>query len=88
MTTVTTIAMALIAGAAVLHVARIVRPGSGLADRVLGLDALLIAVVSGAAVLGARTGQSWYLDLIVVTSLLGFVSTMTVARIIENRSNR
>lgn len=88
MTTATTIALTLISISAALHVARIVRPGSGLADRVLGLDILLVAVVSGSAVLAARTGETFYLDLIVVTSLLGFVSTLTVARIIENRGNR
>ncbi len=85
MTTATSIALALITVAAILHVVRIIRPGSGLADRVLGLDTLLIVIASGSAVLAARTGEAFYLDLIVVTSLLGFVSTVTIARLIEGR---
>lgn len=84
MTIVTTIALALIATAAVLNVARIVRRKSGLADRALGLDTLLVSVVSGSAVLAARTGSAIYLDLLVATSLLGFLSTVTLARFIES----
>ncbi len=84
MTTTTTIAFVLLAVAAVLNVARIVRPKSGLADRALGLDAFLISVVSGIAVLAARTDSDLYLDLIVATSLLGFLSTVTLARFIES----
>jgi len=88
MTIATTIALALIATAAVLNVARIIRRNSGLADRALGLDMLLVSVVSGSAVLAARTGNSIYLDLIVATSLLGFLSTVTMARFVETGSRR
>lgn len=88
MTTVTTIAFVLIAIAAVLNVARIIRPNSGLPDRALGLDTLLVSIVSGSAVLAARTGTTIYLDLIVATSLLGFLSTVTLARFIETRTTR
>ncbi len=84
MTIATTITFVLIAIAAVLSIARIIRRKSGLADRALGLDTLLVSVVSGTAVLAARTGSDVYLDLIVATSLLGFLSTVTLARFVES----
>lgn len=84
MTTVTTIALAGLAVAAALCVARLVRPGS-IAERIVALDALLVVLVSGIAVNTARTGSGTYLDLLVVASLLGFVGTVTVARFVEGR---
>lgn len=80
----TNIAMTLLAAAALLCLARLVRPGS-LADRIVAMDALLVVVVSGIAVQAARTGDGTYLDVLVVAALLGFVGTVTVARFIERR---
>jgi multicomponent Na+:H+ antiporter subunit F len=59
-------------------------PGS-LPDRIVALDTLLVVIVSGIAVHAARTGEGLYLDVLVVAALLGFVSTVTVARFIERR---
>ncbi len=70
--------------AAVLCLVRLVRPGS-LADRIVALDSLLVVTVSGIAVLAARTGTGAFLDVLVVTSLLGFLGTVTVARYMERR---
>jgi len=84
----TAIALAMIAVAATLNALRIVRRDSTLGDRALGLDTLLISVVSGGAVLAARSGLDVYLDLIVATSLLGFLSTVTMARFMEAKANR
>jgi multicomponent Na+:H+ antiporter subunit F len=84
MTTVTTIALAALAVAGVLCVARLLRGGS-LADRVVALDSLLVVIVSGIAVLAARTKEGIFLDALVIASLLGFVGTVTVARFIERR---
>ncbi len=78
------IALGLLAAAGVLCLLRLARPGS-LADRIVALDALLVVVVSGIAVQSARTGDGTYLDVLVVTALLGFVGTVTVARLIERR---
>jgi len=88
MNVATTIALALITISFALNVLRIIRRGSSLADRALGLDTLLVSVVSGAAVFAARTGDGIYLDLIVATSLLGFLSTVTMARFMETRAGR
>jgi multicomponent Na+:H+ antiporter subunit F len=82
--TVTTIALAGLAVSAVLCMARLVRSGS-LADRIVALDSLLVVLVSGIAVQAARTGDGTYLDVLVVTALLGFLGTVTVARFIERR---
>lgn len=84
----TAIALAMIAVAATLNALRIVRRDSTLGDRALGLDTLLVSVVSGGAVLAARSGLDVYLDLIVATSLLGFLSTVTMARFMEARASR
>jgi multicomponent Na+:H+ antiporter subunit F len=83
----TTIAFAMLALSAVLILARVLGPGS-LADRVVGFDTLLVLVVSGIAVHAARTDDGTYLDVLVVTALLGFVGTVTVARFIERRGAR
>ncbi len=80
----TTIALAALAVAAALFLVRLVR-GPSLADRIVALDATLVVVVSGIAVQAARTRDGTYLDVLVVAALLGFVSTVTVARFIERR---
>lgn len=84
MTVVTTIALTGLSVAGVLCLARLLRPGS-LPDRIVALDTLLVVIVSGIAVHAARTGEGLYLDVLVVAALLGFVSTVTVARFIERR---
>jgi multicomponent Na+:H+ antiporter subunit F len=84
MTVVTTIALVGLSVAGVLCLARLLRPGS-LPDRIVALDTLLVVIVSGIAVHAARTGEGLYLDVLVVAALLGFVSTVTVARFIERR---
>ena len=80
----TTLALAGLSVAALLCVLRLVRPGS-LADRIVALDLLLVVIVSGIAILAARTGRGSYLDVLVVAALLGFVGTVTVGRFIERR---
>lgn len=84
MSVVTDLAFAGLVVSGLLCFARLVR-GTSLADRIVALDALLLVVVSGIAVNAARTGEGTYLDALVVAALLGFVSTLTVARFIERR---
>ena len=81
---VTDIAFAGLVVAGLLVLWRLVR-GTSLSDRVVALDSLLIVVVCGIAVHAARTGDGTYVDVAVVTALLGFVGTTTVARFIERR---
>lgn len=84
MTLVLDIALGIMALAGLLCVARLLRPCS-FADRIVALDTLLVAVVTGIGVLAVRGDAALFLDLLIVTSLLGFVGTVTVARFIERR---
>lgn len=78
-------ATAVLAVAVALHVVRILRRGSSLADRVVAVDSGLIAFVGLLAVLTATTGRADHADLLLVISLLAFIGTVTVARYIERR---
>lgn len=80
----TTIALAMLALAALLCVIRLLI-GRGLADRIVALDSLLLMVVSGLAVQAAITGEDTYLDVMVVSALLAFTGTSMVANFIERR---
>lgn len=84
MTVVTTIAFGGLAFAALLCLARLVR-GRSVADRIVALDLLLVITVSGIAVTAVATGSGVFLDALVVTALLGFIGTVTVARYMERR---
>lgn len=84
MNAVTNAAFAGLVVSAMLCFVRLAR-GPSLPERIVALDSLLVVVVSGIAVDAARTGTGTYLDVLVVAALLGFVSTLTVARFIERR---
>lgn len=83
----TSIALAGLALAGLLCLVRLVR-GPSLANRIVALDTMLIVIITGIAVAAARTGESSFLDVMVVAALLGFVGTVTVARAIETRKSR
>jgi multicomponent Na+:H+ antiporter subunit F len=70
--------------AAALFGLRLLR-GPSLADRVVALDALLVAVASGIGVQAAGSKEGTFLNVLVVVSLLAFVGTVTVAGFIERR---
>lgn len=72
-----------VAGAVAL--ARVVQPGTSVADRVVALDLVLLISVMAIAVFSIGRDTGAYLDVLVVVSLLGFVGTVTVARFIERR---
>jgi len=78
----TGIALAGLALSALLCLVRLVR-GPSSANRIIALDTMLVVIVTGTAVAAARTGESSFLDVMVVAALLGFVGTVTVARAIE-----
>jgi multicomponent Na+:H+ antiporter subunit F len=84
---VTMACFAALAVTALLCVRRLL-VGVSLADRILGLDSLLIVIVSGIAVQAARTGDGTFLDVLVVAALIAFIGTLTVARFIERRGAR
>lgn len=85
MTVVTSICLAMLVLSATVCIARVIRPGSSLADRIVALDSLLIVIVGGLAVYTARIDDGVFLGVLVVVSLLGFLGTVTVARYIERR---
>ena len=59
--------------------------GPGLSDRVIGLDGLIIVGVAGVALRAMSTGDGSFLPVLVVVTLVGFVSTAASARFIEGR---
>lgn len=85
MTVVIVVCMSILALAGVVALARVVRRGVSLADRVVALDLLLLIIVMGIAVSSIGLDTTVYFDVLVVVSLLGFVGTITVARFIEHR---
>jgi multicomponent Na+:H+ antiporter subunit F len=84
MTVLATISMGCLVLAAALCVIRLLR-GRSISDRIVALDTLLVVIVSGIAVHAAVTGDGTNLAFLMVTALLGFVGTITVARFIERR---
>lgn len=78
------IVLALLALAGSLTILRLLR-GPSLADRIVALDATLVVLVCGIAVMSVRRGSGLLLDVLVIAALLGFTSTSLVARFIERR---
>jgi len=80
------VALVGLAVAAALVLAPLQRGPSG-SDRVVALDTLLLVVVGGVAVVIAATGETRYVGILVVVSLLAFVGTTAVARFLERRED-
>jgi multisubunit Na+/H+ antiporter MnhF subunit len=59
--------------------------GPSLADRVIGIDGLLVVGVSAIALRAMQTGDGAFLPVAVVATLVGFVGTAVVARFIEGQ---
>jgi multicomponent Na+:H+ antiporter subunit F len=59
--------------------------GPSLADRVIGVDGMLVVGVSAIALRAMQTGEGAFLPVAVVASLVGFVGTAVVARFIEGQ---
>ena len=87
MTAATVAAFAMLSIGAALLVVRLVR-GPDLGDRVVAVDTLLLLIVAGIAVGAFTNGDGTYLDVLVVTSLLGFIGTTTASRFIETKADR
>lgn len=85
MTIVLNLCLGILSLAGALALARVVRPGTSVADRIVALDLVLLFVVMGIAVFSVRRDTGAFLDVLIVVSLLGFVGTVTVARFIERR---
>lgn len=70
--------------ALVLIVGRIVR-GPTLPDRILALDMLIAAVIGFIATMGVKTGFTLYVDIAIALGLVGFLSTVALARFVLSR---
>ena len=80
----TTVALALLTVALLLTFVRLLR-GPTLSDRVLALDLINILALGYIAVIAIRTGFSLYLDLAIALGLVGFLSTVALARYVLRR---
>lgn len=57
--------------------------GPTLADRVMATDVCLYAVVAALALLAIRQNAGALLDVVLVATLLGFLASVALARLIE-----
>lgn len=84
MTIVFTATFAMLSIAALLTLIRLVR-GPRTLDRIMALDVLVVFVVAGVAVGMAIERSVLNLPLLLATALLGFVGSIGVIRITEDR---
>ena len=70
--------------AAALFAFRLLR-GPSLADRVIGIDGLIVTFMALIIVQAMDTGQGAFIPSAVVLALVSFISTSIVARYIEGR---
>lgn len=80
----TTIALALLTAGLALTFIRLLR-GPTLPDRVLALDLFTVLALGYIAVFAIRTGFALYLDLAIALALVGFLSTVALARYLLQR---
>lgn len=59
--------------------------GPSLADRVTGINGLLVVGMSSIATRAMDTGNGAFLPVVIVLALVGFVGTAVIARYIEGR---
>ncbi|HHY49943.1 MAG TPA: cation:proton antiporter [Alphaproteobacteria bacterium] len=81
----TLVALVLLGLAMLLTVVRIIR-GPSLADRILGLDLITMLAIGIIAVIAIRTGFSLYIDIAIALGLVGFLSTVALARYLLARA--
>ena len=81
-TVLTWLAAALLTAAASLILIRIVR-GPTVLDRVVALDVLIAVIVSALALEAVVNRHGTTLPILITLSLLGFISSVTVARYVE-----
>jgi multicomponent K+:H+ antiporter subunit F len=70
--------------AAELFCGRLIR-GPSLADRVIGIDGMIVCGISLIIIRAMDTGSGAFLPAAVVLALVSFISTSVIARYIEGR---
>ncbi|HEY0920507.1 cation:proton antiporter [Devosia sp.] len=83
----TTLSLGILLVALLLTVARLIR-GPTLADRILALDLLTVLAIGFIAAIAIRTGFSLYLDIAISIGLLGFLSTVALARYLLRQAEK
>lgn len=76
----------MLSAAFVLIIIRVIR-GPTLPDRILGLDLLVNAAVGFIVAFGIRTGFPIYVDIAIALGLVGFLSTVALARFVHKRGD-
>ena len=87
MTVVYTVTMVLLGAAILMTAARLVR-GPTSFDRIMAVDVLAVLLVSGIAVHSAVWGEPALSTILVAVVLLGFVGSVTAARLAARREER
>ncbi|RFS85552.1 sodium:proton antiporter [Actinomadura spongiicola] len=85
MSVVYTVTMALLGAAVLMTTARLVR-GRTAFDRIMAVDVLTVLLVSGIAVHAAARDEPANATILVVIALLGFVGSVTAARLAAERA--
>ncbi|RKS74791.1 multisubunit sodium/proton antiporter MrpF subunit [Actinomadura pelletieri DSM 43383] len=85
MSIVYAVTMALLGAAVLMTTARLVR-GRTPFDRIMAVDVLTVLLVSGIAVRAAAVDEPANATLLVVIALLGFVGSVTAARLAAERA--
>jgi multicomponent Na+:H+ antiporter subunit F len=81
------ISMALLIVAMLLVLVRLVR-GPNMGDRIMALDTLTMLAVGLIGALTVRTGMGLYLDVAIAVALVGFLSTVALARYLLTRGSK
>ena len=80
-------AIVLLLIAMLLVLVRLAR-GPNLGDRIMALDTLTTLAVGLIGALTVRTGLTLYLDIAIAVALLGFLSTVALARYLLTRAHQ
>ncbi|TNF59609.1 MAG: pH regulation protein F [Rhodobacteraceae bacterium] len=59
--------------------------GPSLADRIVALDMMTVAIVAFCGLAAIRSGDSTFLDVALVLALVGFLATVALARFAERQ---
>lgn len=81
------IAIVLLLAALLLVIVRLAR-GPNLGDRILALDTLALLAVALIGAFTVRTGLGLYIDIAIAVALVGFLSTVALARYVLNRAKK
>ena len=81
----TTLALGMLTLALLLSVVRLLR-GPTLPDRILALDTMTTLAIGFICVMAIRTGVTLYLDVAIAIGLVGFLSTVALARYVLQRN--